>query len=167
MARLQGLIPVQRVPSSSTNADQRRPLSIRERRFWKFHRRFVWDTNVFCEDTILWSAQTVVPILDRAIERGRIESNDNLVSGAEPRNRFTNLVHLAHGIRAGDDILLDWKRIFRHCDGEIAEVQRNAADFHEKLVSVDRGNVFGARLEAIETVAVRESEGDVGRHFVL
>jgi hypothetical protein len=111
-----------RVPCGNTGADERSPLSVPEqRRLRDFHRGLVRDTDVLCEDAVLGPAQTVVPVLDRAVERGGIKGNNDSVSSVEPRDRFADLVDLTHHVRARDNIVLDWEGVFRRRDGDICQ----------------------------------------------
>jgi hypothetical protein len=142
-------------------------LSVRERRLpQSFHRGFVRDANVFREDAVFRSAQGVVPVVDRAVERGRIKGNDDSVSSVEPRDHFADLVDLTHHVRARNKSVFDREGIFRGCDGDISVVQGDASDFDEELVSVNGRDVLCIGLETIEPVAVCESEDGVGRHDV-
>jgi hypothetical protein len=106
-----------------TGADERSPLSVRERRLLRnFHRGFVRDANVFREDAVFRSAQGVVPVVDCAVERSRIKGNDDSVSGVEPRNHFADLVDLAYYVGVGNKIVCNREGIFRGCDSDISVV---------------------------------------------
>lgn len=86
------------------------------------------------------------------------------VADGEPGDVGTYLDYLAGHVRARDDAVLHRQRIRGRGDGDVAVVQRDAADLDEDLVLVGAGDRLWERLEPVEAIPGGPAEDSLGRH---
>lgn len=101
----------------------------------------------------------MVPVPQRAVQAGEVEGGDDLVGHGEAMHAVPDLDDVACHVGAGDDVVFDREGVLGGADGDVAEVESDAADFDDDLVFGGLRDGFAGFCDSVEAVAVFELEG--------
>lgn len=135
LPRLQGNVPIQRVPRRGPGAHERRHLGVAELRLRRYlDQGGAGEHDELPQGAVKHPTQAVVPVLHGPVEGAQVECRDDLVALGEVVDVIADFDNITREIGTWDHVVLDGEGVFPRGDGKVPEVEGDASDTDQDFV---------------------------------